>query len=87
MEKDQSIGLLIFVASIIGILAYLWLVITYPLIVLQITAFVGVALLLAILGWIGWTMARTPPPPPIEPDPDQPVEEPSPAKTDKKQEE
>jgi len=43
-----------------GVLVYYW-----PLLLLQITAFVAVAAILAILGWIGYTMATTPPPEPI----------------------
>ncbi len=70
MEKDQGIGWLIFLISIVAILIYGWLVFfVNPNLVLQLTAFIGVTVLLAIVGWIGWTMARTPPPPPIEPEP------------------
>ncbi|MEM1544792.1 MAG: transcriptional regulator, partial [Candidatus Bathyarchaeia archaeon] len=35
-------------------------------IVLQLTGFVAVAAILAIVSWIGYTMATTPPPKPIE---------------------
>ena len=37
---------------------------------LRVTAFLAVTLLLAILAWIGWTMATTPPPEPITDIPD-----------------
>ncbi|MEM4297371.1 MAG: transcriptional regulator [Nitrososphaerota archaeon] len=66
MEKDQAIGALIFAGSIIGIIIYIWLIINWTIIVLMITASLGLAVLLGILAWIGWTMARTPPPPPLE---------------------
>ena len=69
MEKDQLIGLIIFILSTVGIIIYGWLLFYSgnTLLVLQITAFLAVGFLLVILAWIGWTMARTPPPPPIEP--------------------
>jgi len=69
MNKDQSIGVIILVAGVAGILLYAWLIYTFPLIVLQITAFLAVAAVLVILAWIGWTMATTPPPAPLEPEP------------------
>lgn len=67
MSKDQSIGAVMLVAAIAGILIYGWLLYAYPLIVLQVTAFLAVAMILVIVGWIGWTMATTPPPAPLEP--------------------
>jgi predicted DNA-binding transcriptional regulator len=72
MNKDQGIGAVILIASIIGIILYAWLLFTYPILILQITAFVAVAAILVIAAWIGWTMATTPPPAPLE---DIPVEE------------
>jgi predicted DNA-binding transcriptional regulator len=68
MNKDQGIGAVILVASIAGIIVYAWLLFTYPIVILQITAFVAVAAVLVIAGWIGWTMATTPPPAPFEPE-------------------
>ena len=69
MEKDQLIGLIILICSTIGIIVYGWLLFytDNTVLVLQITAFFAVAFLLVILAWIGWTMARTPSPPPIDP--------------------
>jgi predicted DNA-binding transcriptional regulator len=72
MNKDQGIGAVILVASVAGILVYAWLLFTYAILVLQITAFIAVALVLIIAAWIGWTMATTPPPAPLE---DMPGEE------------
>jgi predicted DNA-binding transcriptional regulator len=69
MNKDQGIGALILVASIIGVIVYAWLLFTYAIVVLQITAFVAVAAILVIAGWIGWTMATTPPPAPLDTEP------------------
>ena len=68
MSKDQGIGALILVGSIVGLVVYAWLIYAYPIVVLQITAFIVVAAVLVILAWIGWTMATTPPPAPLEPE-------------------
>jgi predicted DNA-binding transcriptional regulator len=69
MSKDQGIGVVLLVAGIIGIVIYAWLLFAYAIVVLQITAFIAVAVMLVILAWIGWTMATTPPPAPLEPEP------------------
>jgi len=53
--------------SLAGIAIYGWLLTSpYYLLILQITAFVAVAGVLGILAWIGYTLATTPPPKPIE---------------------
>jgi predicted DNA-binding transcriptional regulator len=67
MSKDQAYGVVIFVISVVGIILYGWFVYGWPLITLQITAFLAVALILVIAAWIGYTMATTPPPAPLEP--------------------
>lgn len=69
MNKDQAIGAVILAGSIIGVVVYTWLLYAYALVVLQITAFLAVAAMLVILAWIGWTMATTPPPAPLELEP------------------
>jgi predicted DNA-binding transcriptional regulator len=69
MSKDQTWGVAIFVISILGIILYAWFVYGWPLLTLQITAFLTVALVLVIAAWIGYTMATTPPPAPLEPAP------------------
>ena len=66
LNKDQAYGAIILVGSLFGVLAYGWLLYANPMIVLQVTAFVAVAGVLVILAWIGWTMATTPPPEPID---------------------
>ena len=65
---DRVIGALILVGSILGILAYFWLVFLSPwmLLTMQLTVFIAVAAVLVILAWIGYTLATTPPPKPIE---------------------
>ncbi|MDG6911064.1 MAG: hypothetical protein JRN18_01790 [Nitrososphaerota archaeon] len=65
MANDRAIGGGIFAGSVVGIIVYGLLIFYFPLIVLEITAFVAVLVLLAILAWIGYTMATTPPPEPI----------------------
>jgi predicted DNA-binding transcriptional regulator len=66
MNKDRAIGTAILVGSVVGIIVHAWLVYAFPVMVLQVTAFVAVAGVLVILAWIGWTMATAPPPAPIE---------------------
>ncbi|MEM3638036.1 MAG: hypothetical protein QXX17_02400 [Conexivisphaerales archaeon] len=70
VNKDQGLGVVILIASILGILIYGGLVFFAGFVisvwVLRITAFIAVAGVLAILAWIGYTLATTPPPQPIE---------------------
>jgi len=74
MANDRATGSAILVGSVLGIVVYGLLLYYWPLVVLQITAFVAVAVILAILGWIGYTMATTPPPEPITDVPETPGE-------------
>ena len=68
LSRDQVIGALLLVGGIIGIIIYGWLVFLsqWSFLVLQLTGFVAVAAVLGILAWIGYTLATTPPPKPIE---------------------
>jgi predicted DNA-binding transcriptional regulator len=67
MSRDQIIGVTLLLAGIIGIIVYAWLLFFWnPQIILQITAFVIIGGVLGVLGWIGFTLATTPPPQPIE---------------------
>ncbi len=67
MNRDQAIGAALMVASIAGIAIYGWLLVSpWSYLILQLTAFVAVAGVLGILAWIGYTLATTPPPKPIE---------------------
>ena len=79
MANDRAVGGAVFGGSIIGIIIYAILIIdgkTWEY-TLRVTAFIGVALILAILAWIGYTMATTPPPEPITdiPEPGAPSRE------------
>lgn len=64
MPRDKTVGLLLLIGAAVGILLYGWLVFFSPwgFLVLQLTAFLAVAGVLAILGWVGYALATTPPP-------------------------
>lgn len=68
MGIDQAVGVLLCVGSILGILLYGWLVFAseWTMLVLRLTGFIAVGAVLAIVSWIGYTLATTPPPKPIE---------------------
>jgi len=68
LNRDQAIGALILAASVIGIVIYGWVLFftEWTILLLQITGFVAVVAILGILAWIGYTLATTPPPKPIE---------------------
>ena len=62
-------GVIILVMSALILLVHSWFLIVSPMIVLQITAFVAVGAVLVVAAWIGWTMATTQPPAPLEVEP------------------
>ena len=68
MNRDLVFGVLILIASVIGIIVYGWILFftEWTILLLQITGFIAVAGVLGILAWIGYTLATTPPPKPIE---------------------
>jgi predicted DNA-binding transcriptional regulator len=71
LHKDQFIGAALLTASLIVVIAYVWLVFFPPLtgadiFMLKLTGTVAVAGVFGILSWIGYTLATTPPPKPIE---------------------
>jgi predicted DNA-binding transcriptional regulator len=68
MHRDKAIGVGLMAVGVIGILVYGWLVFFSPwqIFILQLTAFVAVAAVLGILAWVGYALATTPPPKPIE---------------------
>lgn len=67
-SKDQALGALILVICVVGVVVYGWLVFfsIWSQLVLQLTGFVAISGILAIGAWIGWIMATTPPPKPME---------------------
>jgi predicted DNA-binding transcriptional regulator len=81
MANDRVVGGTILVGSIVGIVVYGLLIWYWPLLVLEVTAFLGVLLILAILAWIGYTMATTPPPEPITDIPEVSAEPKAPAES------
>jgi len=66
MNTDQILGAVIMIISILAIIVYGYLIFMYPLIVLQITVFLVIAVILGILAWIGYTLLITPAPKPVE---------------------
>lgn len=68
MNKDQVLGTGILLGSLLGGVLYFYFIFLSPwtVLTLQATAFLAVAAVLVILGWIGYTLATTPPPMPIE---------------------
>jgi predicted DNA-binding transcriptional regulator len=77
MANDRVIGGAIFGGSILGIVVYGLLIYYFSLLILVLTAFIAVLVLLAILAWIGYTMATTPPPEPITDIPEMTPEKPA----------
>ena len=81
MAKDRAIGAALVAGAVIGVLIYGFLMFYFgydsrvALYTLEITAFVAVFAILAILGWIGYVMATTPPPVPLEPETTTPTTE------------
>jgi len=76
-SKDQAIGWLIFAACVVVIILYLVGLLYYgaPLgnphwtiafTLIAVPVLLAFVLILGIGAWIGWTMATTPPPKPIE---------------------
>ena len=65
---DRALGAGILIGSVIGIIVYFWLVFLSPwhILIVQASAFIAVAAVLAIIAWIGYTLATTPPPEPLE---------------------
>jgi hypothetical protein len=81
MSKDQAIGAAIFIVCIVVAIGYLvtlfypnWLVqvgllgstANVQFWVIAIPVFIAFVAIMFIGAWIGWTMATTPPPKPIE---------------------
>ena len=67
MSKDQTLGGLILVGSIVVLAVYAYLVISgLAWLAYGIVITVAVVAVMGIVAWIGWTMATTPPPAPLE---------------------
>jgi len=68
MSKDQMLGALILIGAIVVIGVYGWLVYVpeYRIAALILVASIAVVGVMGIIAWIGWTMATTPAPEPID---------------------
>ena len=66
--NDKTLGYLILVGSILGIVIYFYLLFLSPwcTLTIHISAMLAVGTMLAIVAWIGYTLATTPPPMPLE---------------------
>jgi len=66
--NDKLLGYVIVLGSLLGVACYFYLLFLSPwdMLVLQISAFLAVAAVLMIMVWIGYTLATTPPPMPLE---------------------
>ena len=66
MVRDQLIGVLLLLFSALIVVTYGYLVFFYEeavaLLILKLTGFAAVFTVFGILGWIGYTLATTPPP-------------------------
>ena len=62
------VGVLLLVLAVAVIIVYGWIVFftEWSLLLLQITGFIAVLGVFGVLAWIGYTLATTPPPKPIE---------------------
>ena len=61
-KGSKGVGAILLLVSIIAFFAYAYflLVTEWGMIILQLTALGAVAILLAVLGWIGYTMLTAP---------------------------
>jgi len=81
VSKDQAIGGLIFIVCVVLIIGYIIGLLFYPYVkptidlgdtaviqfwLVAIPVLIAFVAVLGIGAWIGWTMATTPPPKPIE---------------------
>ena len=66
--NDKLLGYVIFICSLLGIACYFYLVFLSPwfLLTIQVSVFVAVAAIFAIITWLGYTLATTSPPLPLE---------------------
>jgi len=68
VSRDQAVGAgLVAVAILVfGAILYLLFFSPWALLTLKIIAIIGVGVIAGLVGWIGYTLATTPPPKPIE---------------------
>ena len=68
VAKDKAIGGLLLIISIIVIVIYGYILFftKYDILLLKITGLIAVIAVFGVLAWIGYTLATTPPPKPLE---------------------
>ncbi|MEM1927290.1 MAG: transcriptional regulator [Acidilobaceae archaeon] len=81
MVSDKAIGITLVAVSLVVILLYAWLLFLPPdvrvlgrelsgeevsMLVIKATVMAGVLVVFGLVAWIGYTLATTPPPKPIE---------------------
>lgn len=68
VNRDRVIGAIIMVVSITAVVLYVYglFATQYSMLLLKLTGAIAVAGVFGILAWIGYTLATTPPPKPIE---------------------
>ena len=68
MADDKTTGGIILIGSLAGLVIYFWLLFmsSFSWLTIEVSAFLAVAMALMIIAWIGYTLATTPPPMPIE---------------------
>ncbi len=61
-KRSKGVGAVLLFVSIVAFIAYAYFLLgtEWGILVLQLTALGGVAVLLAVLGWIGYTMLTAP---------------------------
>ena len=66
--EDRTTGWIILLGSVLGIVIYFYLLFLSPWcdLTLKVSAFAAVGAVLLIIAWIGYTLATTPPPMPLE---------------------
>ena len=68
MANDRTLGGIILLGSLAGIVIYFWLLFMsqWAWLTIQVSALLAVGMVLLIMAWIGYTLATTPPPMPLE---------------------
>ncbi len=68
MVNDRVLGGIIFLGSLAGVVIYFWWLFMSPWgwLTVQVSALLAVGMILLIMSWIGYTLATTPPPMPLE---------------------
>lgn len=68
MANDRALGGIILLGSLAGVVIYFWLLFMSPWawLTIKVSAFLAVGMVLLIVAWIGYTLATTPPPMPLE---------------------